>query len=194
MLYGFGRIGRLLARLLIEKAGGGHGLRLRAIVVRKGSDNDLVKRASLLRRDSVHGSFEGTIRVDEEANTITANGVRIQVIYSNDPATVDYTAYGINNALVVDNTGRWRDAEGLSQHLQSKGVARVLLTAPGKGELKNIVHGINHSWTSTIGHDRHRGLLHHQRHHPGPEGHSTTSSASSTGTWKPCTRSPTTRT
>lgn len=145
VLYGFGRIGRLLARLLIEKAGGGHGLRLRAIVVRKGAENDLVKRASLLRRDSVHGSFEGTIRVDEAANTITANGVQIQVIYSDNPSTVDYTAYGITDALVVDNTGRWRDAEGLSQHLQSKGVARVLLTAPGKGDLKNIVHGINHS-------------------------------------------------
>ncbi|MFI2562545.1 glyceraldehyde-3-phosphate dehydrogenase [Paenarthrobacter sp. NPDC018779] len=143
VLYGFGRIGRLLARLLIEKAGGGHGLRLRAIVVRKGAENDLVKRASLLRRDSVHGSFEGTIRVDEEANTITANGVQIQVIYSDNPATVDYTAFGIKDALVVDNTGRWRDADGLSQHLQSKGVARVLLTAPGKGDLKNIVHGIN---------------------------------------------------
>lgn len=143
VLYGFGRIGRLLARILIEKAGGGHGLRLRAIVVRKGAENDLVKRASLLRRDSVHGSFEGTIRVDEEANTITANGVQIQVIYSDNPATVDYTAYGIKDALVVDNTGRWRDADGLAQHLQSKGVARVLLTAPGKGNLKNIVHGIN---------------------------------------------------
>jgi len=145
VLYGFGRIGRLLARILIEKAGGGHGLRLRAIVVRKGAENDLVKRASLLRRDSVHGSFEGTIRVDEEANTITANGVQVQVIYSDNPATVDYTAYGIKDALVVDNTGRWRDAEGLSQHLQSKGVSRVLLTAPGKGDLKNIVHGINQS-------------------------------------------------
>jgi len=144
VLYGFGRIGRLLARLLIEKAGGGHGLRLRAIVVRRGSDNDLSKRASLLRRDSVHGSFEGTIKVDQEANTITANGVQVQVIYSDNPATIDYTAYGIKDALVVDNTGRWRDAEGLSQHLLSKGVARVLLTAPGKGDLKNIVHGINH--------------------------------------------------
>jgi glyceraldehyde 3-phosphate dehydrogenase len=144
VLYGFGRIGRLLARLLIERAGGGHGLRLRAIVVRRGSDNDLSKRASLLRRDSIHGSFEGTIRINEDANTITANGVQVQVIYSDNPATIDYTAYGITNALVVDNTGRWRDAEGLSQHLQSKGVARVLLTAPGKGSLKNIVHGINH--------------------------------------------------
>ncbi|TFC29336.1 glyceraldehyde-3-phosphate dehydrogenase [Cryobacterium sp. TMT1-3] len=144
VLYGFGRIGRLLARLLVEKVGGGQGLRLRAIVVRRSSDNDLSKRASLLRRDSVHGAFDGTIRIDEAANTITANGVQIQVIYSNDPATIDYTAYGIHNALVVDNTGRWRDAEGLSQHLQSKGVSRVLLTAPGEGNLKNIVYGINH--------------------------------------------------
>nr|WP_323959598.1 glyceraldehyde-3-phosphate dehydrogenase [Arthrobacter sp. JZ12] len=145
VLYGFGRIGRLVARLLIEKAGGGHGLCLRAIVVRKGAANDLMKRGSLLRRDSVHGSFEGSIQVDEETNTITANGVRIQVIYSDDPASIDYTAYGINDALVVDNTGRWRDEEGLGQHLKSKGVARVLLTAPGKGGLKNIVHGINHT-------------------------------------------------
>ncbi|MHA7262822.1 glyceraldehyde-3-phosphate dehydrogenase [Arthrobacter sp. TMN-37] len=148
VLYGFGRIGRLLARLLIEKAGGGHGLRLRAVVVRRGADNDLTKRASLLRRDSVHGSFEGTIQVDEETDTITANGIPIQVIYSNDPATIDYTRYGIHDALVVDNTGRWRDAEGLSQHLRSKGVAKVLLTAPGKGTLKNIVHGINHGTIS----------------------------------------------
>ena len=144
VLYGFGRIGRLLARILVEKAGGGQGLRLRAIVVRKGSENDLVKRASLLRRDSVHGAFNGTITVDEEKNTILANGTLIQVIYSNDPATVDYTSYGINDAVVVDNTGRWRDEEGLSQHLAAKGVSRVLLTAPGKGNLKNIVHGINH--------------------------------------------------
>ncbi|MFJ2617721.1 glyceraldehyde-3-phosphate dehydrogenase [Glutamicibacter sp. NPDC087344] len=141
VLYGFGRIGRLLARILIER--GGYGLRLRAIVVRKGSDDDIVKRASLLRRDSVHGKFDGTITVDEENNTILANGTLIQVIYSNDPATIDYTAYGIDNAIVVDNTGRWRDQAGLSQHLQSKGVSRVLLTAPGKGDLKNIVHGIN---------------------------------------------------
>jgi len=144
VLYGFGRIGRLLARILIEKTGGGDGLRLRAIVVRKGAENDLVKRASLLRRDSVHGPFEGTIHIDAENNTITANGNLIQVIYSNDPASVDYTQYGIENALLVDNTGKWRDAEGLSQHLKCPGVARVVLTAPGKGELKNIVHGINH--------------------------------------------------
>ncbi|MEO7349084.1 MAG: glyceraldehyde-3-phosphate dehydrogenase [Terrimesophilobacter sp.] len=145
VLYGFGRIGRLLARILIAHSGNGEGLRLRAIVVRKGSADDLTKRASLLRRDSIHGPFDGTITVKEEDNTILANGTLIQVIYSDDPATVDYTKYGIHDAIVVDNTGRWRDREGLSEHLKSKGVSRVLLTAPGKGDIKNIVHGINHN-------------------------------------------------
>lgn len=145
VLYGFGRIGRLLARILISHAGHGEGLRLRAVVVRRGSENDLLKRASLLQRDSVHGPFQGSITVDEENNTILANGTLIQVIYANDPAAIDYTAYGIHDAIVVDNTGRWRDEAGLSQHLSSTGVARVLLTAPGKGAIKNIVHGINDS-------------------------------------------------
>jgi glyceraldehyde 3-phosphate dehydrogenase len=110
-----------------------------------------MKRASLLRRDSVHGSFQGTITVDEDANTILANGTRIQVIYSDDPTTVDYTACGIEDAIVVDNTGRWRDRAGLSQHLQCPGVSRVLLTAPGKGDLPNIVAGINEHLISRDG-------------------------------------------
>ncbi|WP_312870499.1 glyceraldehyde-3-phosphate dehydrogenase [Gordonia asplenii] len=143
VLYGFGRIGRLLARILISHAGNGHGLRLRAIVVRRGGQNDLQKRASLLARDSVHGPFPGSVTIDAEHDVIIANGTRIQVIYSDDPATNDYTAYGISDALIVDNTGRWRDEAGLAQHLQSKGASRVLLTAPGKAPLKNIVHGIN---------------------------------------------------
>ncbi|EAR08465.1 glyceraldehyde-3-phosphate dehydrogenase [Reinekea blandensis] len=143
VLYGFGRIGRLLARILIEKSSGS-GLRLRAIVVRPGkAKNDLVKRASLLRRDSVHGSFEGTIQVDEANQAIIANGTSIQVIYAASPSDIDYTAYGIENALIVDNTGIWRDEKGLSQHLEAKGAGKVLLTAPGKGELKNIVYGVN---------------------------------------------------
>ncbi|MGD9607052.1 MAG: glyceraldehyde-3-phosphate dehydrogenase [Leucobacter sp.] len=143
VLYGFGRIGRLLARIIIDHSGSGNGLNLRAIVVRKGSDNDLVKRANLLRRDSVHGPFNGIIKVLEDENAILANGVRIQVIYSNDPASVDYSQYGIENAILVDNTGRWRDAEGLGQHLQNPGISRVLLTAPGKGDMLNIVYGVN---------------------------------------------------
>ncbi|MGW7516857.1 glyceraldehyde-3-phosphate dehydrogenase [Streptomyces sp. NPDC054796] len=143
VLYGFGRIGRLLARLLIEKAGSGNGLRLRAIVVRKGGEQDLVKRASLLRRDSIHGQFQGTITVDEENGRIVANGSEIQMIYSDDPTTVDYTEYGIQDAVLIDNTGRWRDREGLSKHLRP-GIDKVVLTAPGKGDVPNVVHGVNH--------------------------------------------------
>ena len=143
VLYGFGRIGRLLARLLCDRTGGGKGIRLRAIVVRKGKGNDLAKRASLLMKDSVHGAFKGVVNIDEENTSIIVNGQQIQVIYSESPETIDYTAYGIDNAVVVDNTGKWRDEEGLSLHLQAKGIAQVLLTAPAKGSIKNVVHGIN---------------------------------------------------
>ncbi len=145
VLYGFGRIGRLLARLMIERQGSANKLRLKAIVVRGGKEGDLEKRASLLRRDSVHGPFNGSITVDNERKAIKANGAFIQVIYANHPSEVDYTQYGIKDAIVVDNTGMWRDRDGLSQHLQAKGAAKVLLTAPGKGDIKNIVHGVNHS-------------------------------------------------
>ncbi|MFJ4095455.1 glyceraldehyde-3-phosphate dehydrogenase [Kitasatospora sp. NPDC089913] len=143
VLYGFGRIGRLVARLLIEKAGSGNGLRLRAIVVRGGGDQDLVKRASLLRRDSIHGQFQGTITVDEANSTIVANGTAIKVIYANDPSEIDYTVHGIRDAILIDNTGKWRDREGLSNHLRP-GIEKVVLTAPGKGDVPNIVHGVNH--------------------------------------------------
>jgi glyceraldehyde 3-phosphate dehydrogenase len=149
VLYGFGRIGRLVARILIDKAAGGEAFRLRAIVVRKGkAPNDLVKRASLLRRDSVHGAFNGTIRVDEDRQSFVANGNEVRVIYADAPDSIDYTAYGIDDAVIIDNTGVWRDEEGLSQHLKSKGAAKVLLTAPGKGNLKNIVAGINNDMIS----------------------------------------------
>ena len=144
VLYGFGRIGRLLARLLIERSGQANVMRLRAIVVR-GNGSDLAKRASLLRRDSVHGPFNGAIEVDEENNALIANGNYIQIIYANSPDSIDYKKYGIDNALVVDNTGIWTDEEGLSAHLKSKGTSKVLLTAPAKGTIDNIVYGVNES-------------------------------------------------
>ncbi|BCA80567.1 glyceraldehyde-3-phosphate dehydrogenase [Desulfuromonas sp. AOP6] len=150
VLYGFGRIGRLLARLLIEKTGGGDKLRLRAAVVRKGSADDLIKRASLLRRDSVHGFFRGAITVDEQENAIVANGNMIRIIYADDPENVDYTQYGIKDAIVIDNTGKWRDREGLGRHLKSKGTSAVILTAPGKGDIPNIVYGVNNELISPL--------------------------------------------
>ncbi|NVN98068.1 MAG: glyceraldehyde-3-phosphate dehydrogenase [Geobacteraceae bacterium] len=143
VLYGFGRIGRLLARILVEKAGSGEKMRLRAAVVRKGSSDDLIKRASLLRRDSVHGHFDGIITVDEEENAIIANGNMIRIIYSDAPETVDYEQYGIHNAILIDNTGKWRDRDGLGRHLKAKGISKVILTAPGKGDIPNVVAGIN---------------------------------------------------
>ncbi|HBN89964.1 MULTISPECIES: glyceraldehyde-3-phosphate dehydrogenase [Rheinheimera] len=143
VLYGFGRIGRLLARLMLERSGPSTKLRLRAIVVRGGKKGDLEKRASLLRRDSIHGPFNGSITIDEENQGIKSNGTFIKVIYANSPELVDYTQYGINNALVVDNTGIWKDDKELSIHFKSKGTAKVLLTAPAKGEVPNIVYGVN---------------------------------------------------
>jgi len=91
----------------------------------------------------VHGSFQGTLRVDEENSSIIANGNVIRVIYAGSPSEVDYESYGIKNAIIIDNTGVWRDEAGLGEHLKAKGAAKVILTAPGKGAIKNIVSGIN---------------------------------------------------
>ena len=145
VLYGFGRIGRILARLLIERTTAGNKLRLRAIVVRSKGDGDLEKRASLLRRDSIHGPFNGSITVDHENSAIIANGNYIKVIYAGQPEDIDYTAHGIENALIVDNTGVFKDEAALGRHLVPNGASKVLLTAPAKGAIKNIVYGVNHN-------------------------------------------------
>lgn len=142
ILYGFGRIGRLAARELIKQAGKGQQLRLRAIVTRGATDKDIIKRAALLRSDSVHGSFKGTVVEDLANKSLIINGQIVRMIDSSNPEDVDYTAYGITNALVIDNTGVFTDRTALSRHLQAKGVSRVLLTAPGK-EIPNVVYGIN---------------------------------------------------
>jgi glyceraldehyde 3-phosphate dehydrogenase len=144
VLYGFGRIGRLLAREMMSKIGKGQQLRLRAIVTRDRNDaQSLEKRASLLRYDSVHGDFEGSVSADTENNALIINGTTVHIITANSPEDIDYTQYGIENALVIDNTGAFTTEEALQRHLSSKGVDKVLLTAPGKG-VPNIVYGVNH--------------------------------------------------
>ena len=150
VLYGFGRIGRILARLLMSRPASDKGLQLKAIVVRPAGEADLEKRASLLERDSVHGWFDGSVVVDKANSGIIANGRFIKVIYAADPSEIDYTSYGIDNALVIDNTGKWKDEAGLGKHLQSKGAKKVLLTAPASGDIKNIVYNVN---DDTIGSD-----------------------------------------
>jgi glyceraldehyde 3-phosphate dehydrogenase len=145
VLYGFGRIGRLLARELVSKTGKGDQLRLRAIVIREKNDAiTLEKRASLLRYDSIHGDFMGSVTADIENNALIINGTTVHVISANSPEEIDYTKWNIKNALVIDNTGAFTTQEALSRHLKSKGTHKILLTAPGKG-VPNIVHGVNQS-------------------------------------------------
>jgi glyceraldehyde 3-phosphate dehydrogenase len=143
VLYGFGRIGRLAARELISQAGKGEQLRLRAIVTRGSSNEDIVKRADLLRT-SVHGNFPGTVIEDLENKALIINGHTVHMIDAKNPEDVDYTAYGIDNALLIDNTGVFRDDVELSRHLKAKGISKVLLTAPASGNVPNVVHGVNH--------------------------------------------------
>tara|TARA_Y100000768_G_scaffold386956_1_gene376707 strand:- start:459 stop:1919 length:1461 start_codon:yes stop_codon:yes gene_type:complete len=143
VLFGFGRIGRLAARELIKQAGKGQQLRLRAIVTRGDDDNSIIKRAALLRNDSVHGKFAGTIEEDLADKTLVINGQRVKMIAASHPSEVDYTAYGIDNAILIDNTGVYKTREDLGLHLKSKGISKVILTAPGSG-IPNVVYGINH--------------------------------------------------
>jgi len=146
VLYGFGRIGRAVTRLLIEQTGRGNQLRLRAIILRaKLSDRyqELSKRIALLKSDSIHGEFAGMAEVSPDAEGFIINGNHIPVIFAGKPEEVDYQAYGIREALLIDNTGVWRDRAGLERHLRP-GIKSVLLTAPGD-EVPNIVVGINHN-------------------------------------------------
>ena len=144
VLYGFGRIGRLLARELMSKIGKGQQLRLRAIVTRDKNDAEsLEKRASLLRYDSIHGDFEGSVSADTDNNALIINGTTVHIITANAPEEIDYTLFGIDDALIIDNTGAFTSEEALKRHLTSKGATKVLLTAPGKG-VPNVVYGVNH--------------------------------------------------
>lgn len=145
VLYGFGRIGRLVARRLISSTGKGEQLLLRAIVLRPGMKDrteELHKRMSLLETDSIHGNFQGTIEIFPEESVVEINGNRIHMIFASDPSEINYEDYGIKNALLIDNTGMWDTREKLSAHLRP-GISKVILTAPGK-DIPNIVVGVNH--------------------------------------------------
>ncbi len=144
VLYGFGRIGRLLARRMCALGHTTPGMKLAAIVVRRAGDKDLKKRASLLKFDSVHGGYDGVVKADEENSSLVINGQPVKVIYASHPSEVNYDEHGINDALLVDNTGMWRDHDGLSVHLDRPGIDRVVLTAPGK-QMKNVVYGVNNA-------------------------------------------------
>ena len=136
----------------------------------QGGPDDLVKRASLLRRDTVHGPFDGTITVDPATNTIIANGTVIQVIYANDPAAIDYTSYGIQRRPAgrqhrpLARRRRPRPAPRLPRHRQGP-AHRPRQRRPEEHRLRRQPR-LDHQ----PGHHRVRRVLHHQRHHPGAEG------------------------
>ncbi len=142
VLYGFGRIGRILARELVI-LGNGKQFRIRAIVTRGNDEIEIRKRASLFRHDSVHGPFRGVAIENPADKYIYMNGHNVLMLSASNPEDIDYTKYGIHNAILIDNTGVWRDREGLGRHLKSKGIAKVVLTAPGKGDIPNVVVGVN---------------------------------------------------
>ena len=140
VLYGFGRIGRLCARELIKQAGKGQQLRLKGIILRKIDAKSLHKRCALLRQDSVHGSFSSSIEIDDKKLSIVINGQKIQ--FFDDKTKYTLLKYGIKDALLIDNTGIYKDYESLQQHLKIKGITRVILTSPGI-RIPNIVYGVN---------------------------------------------------
>lgn len=143
VVYGFGRIGRLVARELIIQ-GNGTQLNVKAIVTRGNSAEEITKRASLFKNDSIHGPFRGVVKEDLENKQLMINGHNVKMLSANNPEELDYEAEGIHDALLIDSTGVWTKREDLARHLKAKGIKKVMLTAPAKGDVPNIVFGVNH--------------------------------------------------
>ncbi|MBK9010127.1 type I glyceraldehyde-3-phosphate dehydrogenase [Novosphingobium sp.] len=130
---GFGRIGRNVARAILERTD--HDLELVSI-------NDLASaqaNAMLFQRDSVHGPFSGTVEVD--GNDLIVNGKRIHVTAERDPANLPHAANGVDIAL--ECTGFFTDRASCEKHLAA-GAKRVLISAPGKNVDLTVVYGVNH--------------------------------------------------
>ncbi len=151
VLYGFGRIGRVVARQLAMHTGRGNQLRLRAIVLSPRLEDrheELSKRAALLRSDSVHGNFEGIVEVSHDADHLIINGISVKVYWADRPDAIDYLSEDIRDALLIDSSGAFRNRKELALHLRP-GIRSVLLTAPG-AEVPNVIFGVNqekYDWT-----------------------------------------------
>lgn len=130
---GFGRIGRNVARAILERTD--HDLELVSI-------NDLASakaNALLFQRDSVHGPFAGTVEVD--GDDLVVNGKRIKVTAERDPANLPHAANGVD--IAFECTGFFTDKASASKHLEA-GAKRVLISAPAKGVDLTVVYGVNH--------------------------------------------------
>lgn len=127
---GFGRIGRLTFRNLIESD------KVEIVAI-----NDLTAvdmRAHLLKYDSAHGRFNGTVEHTE--NSLIVNGKEITVYAQRDPETLPWAELNID--VVIESTGFFRDAEGMGKHIKA-GAKKVALSAPASGDIKTIVLGVN---------------------------------------------------
>ncbi|HEX8302269.1 type I glyceraldehyde-3-phosphate dehydrogenase [Sphingomonas sp.] len=130
---GFGRIGRLVARAILEQPD--CGLELVTI-------NDLADAKSnawLFSRDSVHGKYPGTVTA--EGNDLVIDGKRIAVTAEKDPANLPHKANGVE--LVLECTGFFTDRESAQKHIDA-GAKKVLISAPAKGVDLTVVYGVNH--------------------------------------------------
>ena len=130
---GFGRIGRLVARAILER--GGHDLELVAI-------NDLADARSnawLFSRDSIHGRWPGEVAA--EGNDLVIDGKRIRVTAERDPANLPHAELGVE--LVLECTGFFTDNVACQKHIDA-GAKKVLISAPGKGVDLTVVYGVNH--------------------------------------------------
>ncbi|GGM07031.1 glyceraldehyde-3-phosphate dehydrogenase [Deinococcus aerophilus] len=126
---GFGRIGRLVFRILVQRG-------VDVVAINDLTDNKTL--ATLLKYDSTAGRFDGTVEYDE--NSLTVNGQKIQALAERDPAAIKWSELGAD--IVIESTGIFTDREGASKHLTG-GAKKVLITAPAKNEDFSIVLGVN---------------------------------------------------
>ncbi len=127
---GFGRIGRLTFKVLLEKED------IEVVAINDLTDTKTL--AHLLKYDSVHGKFNGTVSAD--ADSITVNGKKIKIYAERDPANLPWSDLGVE--IVLESTGIFRDAEGAGKHITA-GAKKVVISAPAKGNVPTVVLGVN---------------------------------------------------
>lgn len=127
---GFGRIGRLTFRNLIEST------KVEIVAINDLTATDML--AHLLKYDSAHGRFNGTVSHTE--NSLIVNGKEITVYAQRDPETLPWSELGVE--VVIESTGFFRDHAGMSKHIKA-GAKKVALSAPASGDIKTIVLGVN---------------------------------------------------
>ena len=127
---GFGRIGRLAFKIMLENPN--------MDIVALNDLTDTKTLAHLLKYDSVHGRFPGTVEADEDG--IIVNGKKIKIFAEREPAKLPWAELGVE--VVLESTGRFVDAEGAGGHLTA-GAKKVVISAPAKGDIVTVVLGVN---------------------------------------------------